>query len=189
VRTWQNTISNTTVLPVANGSRSCTPSNPELASVGSANIQQAVMAGPVTFGSITLKHLLNNGSGPGYQDKAKFTFAKILDYTPGTQPFFVSFQDDQPVGTCSVYSNFVSNPVGDLAALSAGSSFTVKGPNGSMPVAGSPGGFATMLSAAGTFLVPGSYTVTSNGGPDVGPITNATLTIRFANVADAPTVE
>jgi hypothetical protein len=33
-----------------------------------------------------------------------------------------------------------------------------------------------MLSAAGAFLVPGSYTVTSNGGPDVGPI-NATLTI------------
>jgi len=33
-----------------------------------------------------------------------------------------------------------------------------------------------MLSAAGTFLVPGSYTFTSNGGPDVGPI-NATLTI------------
>ena len=36
--------------------------------------------------------------------------------------------------------------------------------------------FTTVLSAAGTFLVPGSYTVTSNGGPDVGPI-NATLTI------------
>jgi hypothetical protein len=84
-----------------------------------------------------------------------------------------------------VYSNFVSNPIGDLADLGAGSSFTVKGPNGSMPVAGSPGGFTTMLSAAGTFLVPGNYTVTSNGGPDVGPI-NATLTIPASPTLLAP---
>ena len=39
------------------------------------------------------------------------------------------------------------------ANLDAGSSFTVKGPNGSMSVAANPGQFSATLSAAGTFLV------------------------------------
>jgi uncharacterized protein (TIGR03437 family) len=179
IGTGQNTISNTTVIPVANGSRTCTPTNPALASSGTANIQQAVMAGPINVGILELHKNLNNGTGPGYFDQTKFTFIKSLNYASGTQPFFLSFVDDQPLGTCLVYSNpngNASNPISNAAPLDAGTSFTVKGPNGSVPLAGNPGQFKAMLSAAGTFLVPGSYTVTSNGGPDVGPI-NATLTI------------
>ena len=45
-----NQISNTTVMPVAIGSRNCTATNPALASV---NVEQAVTAGPVTFGNIS----------------------------------------------------------------------------------------------------------------------------------------
>ena len=45
-----NQISNTTVMPVANGSRNCTPANAALASV---DVEQAVTAGPVTFGDIS----------------------------------------------------------------------------------------------------------------------------------------
>ena len=179
IGTGQNTISNTAVIPVANGSRTCTPTNSALASFGAANIEQAVVAGNINVGILELHKNLNNGTGPGYFDQTKFTFLKVLNYPPGTQPFFLSLVDDQPVGTCVVYSNpngNTSNPIGDAAPLDAGTSFTVKGPNGSVAFAGNPGQFKAMLSAAGTFLVPGSYTVTSNGGPDVGPI-NATLTI------------
>jgi hypothetical protein len=39
-----------------------------------------------------------NDSGTGYQDVAQFQFGKILGYNPGTQPFFVSFIDDQAAG-------------------------------------------------------------------------------------------
>jgi uncharacterized protein (TIGR03437 family) len=179
IGTTGNTVSNTTLIAVANGSRTCTPTNPAFAAIGTANIQQAVAAGPVTYGGIELDHFLNNGTGPGYQDSGKFTFAKILNYVAGTQPFFTSYIDDQPLSTCVVFPNTNGNgtsPIGDLAPLDPGSSFTVKGPNGSVPVAGNPGQFKPILSAAGTFLVAGAYTITSNGGPDVGSI-NATLTI------------
>lgn len=179
IGTTGNTVSNTTLIAVANGSRTCTPTNPAFAAIGTANIHQAVAAGPVTYGGIELRHFLNNGTGPGYQDSGRFTFAKILNYVAGTQPFFTTYIDDQPLSTCVVFPNTNGNgtsPIGDLAPLDPGSSFTVKGPNGSVPVAGNPGQFRPILSAAGTFLVAGTYTITSNGGPDVGQI-NATVTI------------
>jgi hypothetical protein len=83
-------------------------------------------------------------------------------------------------------------PIANLAGVDAGSTFTVKGPNGSVPVAGSSGNKVT-LSSAGTFLVPGgAYTVTGTGGADIGafsgsitlpafptlvsPVNNATVT-------------
>jgi uncharacterized protein (TIGR03437 family) len=163
-----NQISNTTVMPVANGSRNCTSSNPAFTSV---NVEQAVMAGPVTFGSLELDKFSNNNS-PGYHDQAQFFFAKIPSYPPGSQPFFASYIDDQPVGTCLVYDNLNGDNgsnnylFGNLAALDAGSSFTVKGPNGSMTVMGNT---KAPLSAAGAFLVPGDYTITGTGGKDVGP--------------------
>jgi uncharacterized protein (TIGR03437 family) len=163
-----NQISNTTVMPVANGSRNCTSSNPAFTSV---NVEQAVMAGPVTFGSLELDKFSNNNS-PGYHDQAQFFFAKIPSYPPGSQPFFASYIDDQPVGTCSVYDNLNGDNgsnnylFGNLATLDAGSSFTVKGPNGTMTVMGNT---KAPLSAAGAFLVPGDYTITGTGGKDVGP--------------------
>ncbi|MGH9719686.1 MAG: hypothetical protein ACRD8O_05700 [Bryobacteraceae bacterium] len=173
-----NTISNSTVMPVANGSRSCTASNTALASV---DVEQLVMAGPVTFGDIQLRHDLNGVLPPVFQDNAEFTFLKILSYTPGTQPFLNSWFDDQPPGTCIVYNNLnrggdIPIPESSFGALNAGSSFTVRGPNGSVPVAGTAGQFSARLSVAGTFLVPGVYSVTGTGGADVGPF-SATITI------------
>lgn len=137
IGTATNTISNTTVMPVANGSRNCTPSNVALASV---DVEQAVMAGPVTYSEISLIKNLNS-SGNGYLDQAKFEFTKILTYNPGTQPFFMSWIDDQPVGACIVFNNLNSDtnsPKASTADLDGGSSFTVKGPNGSVPVTGTP---------------------------------------------------
>jgi uncharacterized protein (TIGR03437 family) len=167
-------ISNGTVMPVANGSRNCTPTNPALASV---NVEQAVMAGPVTYGFIGLGK--EGKEGGGYQDRARFEFAKILAYGPGSQPFFVSWIDDPPPGTCLVGNSLNGSsdpPITGIADANAGSSFAVRGPNGSMPVTGKPGDFSATLSAAGTFLVPGAaYTVTGAGGADVGPF-SATIT-------------
>jgi hypothetical protein len=57
IGTTTNTVSNTVVLPVANGSRDCTPSNGAFTSV---NIEQGVMAGPVTFGSLELDRFVND---------------------------------------------------------------------------------------------------------------------------------
>jgi uncharacterized protein (TIGR03437 family) len=75
--------SNTTLMPVASGSRNCTFSNPALAS---AAIEQAVMAGPVTFGSLGLRKSANR-TVAGYQDQLQFLFANVPSYPPGTQPF------------------------------------------------------------------------------------------------------
>jgi uncharacterized protein (TIGR03437 family) len=167
-------ISNNTVMPVANGSRNCTPTSPTFASV---NVEQLVSAGPVSFGDIDMEKGFNS-SGTGYQDEAKGVFAKILTYQPGSQPFFASYIDQQPPGTCIVYNSL--NPQNNtgfasLAALDGGSSVTVKGPNGSVTVPQNSSGYST-ISAAGTFLGPGAYTVIGPGGADVGPF-SATITI------------
>ena len=180
-----NQISNNTVMPVAIGSRNCTATNPALASV---NVEQAVTAGPVAFANISLSKDPNSG-GTGYQDDAQFQFAKILTYNPGSQPFFASYVDDQPLGTCIVFNNLQNNsinpPITGFANLDAGSSFTVMGPNGSVPVTGTPGQFNATLSAAGTFLVPGVYTIIGAGGADVGPFT-ATVTIPASPTLTSP---
>jgi uncharacterized protein (TIGR03437 family) len=182
-----NQISNSTLMPVANGSRNCNPNNPALASV---NVEQAVMAGPVTFGGLDLDKRFNDNS-PGYFDQANLTFARVPSYPPGSQPFFASYIDDQPLGTCIVYDNTHEvNGAGsylfsNIAPLDAGSSFTVKGPSGSMNLAGTPGQTRTTLSAAGTFLVPGSYTITGTGGKDVGPF-SATITFPASPTLVSP---
>jgi uncharacterized protein (TIGR03437 family) len=173
-----NTVSNTTLMPVAKGGRDCTPTNPVLASV---NVEQAVMAGPVAYGAIELNHELNGAAPPVFQDTARFEFFKILSLKPGRQPFFATWIDDQPPGTCRAYNNNLfggggTDPTGTVTLLDAGSSFTVKGPNGSVPITGNPGEFSATLSGTGSFLVPGSYTVTGSGGADVGPF-SATITV------------
>jgi uncharacterized protein (TIGR03437 family) len=171
-----NTISNTAVLPVATGSRNCTPTKSAYAPVA-----PGVLAGPVSFASVALAHVQNGGTPPVFQDAVGFQFAKILSYGPGTQPFFMSWLDSQPSGTCAAYGSQNGPggpPITSVAALDAGSSFTVKGPNGTVPLkATTPsqnGRFDVAVNATGSFFVPGAYTVTGNGGADVGAF-NATI--------------
>jgi len=170
-----NHISNTTVMPVAAlGDRNCTPTNPAFAA---ANVEQVVMAGPLMMGNIGLQKIAAS-SGAGYQDMAFFEF---FDETPraGSQPFYVSYTDIQPVGTCRVYNGINADktvPNVGSTNLDAGSSFMVTGPNGTVAVTGQPGDFSATLSAAGTFLVPGAFTVTGSGGANVGAI-NANITV------------
>jgi uncharacterized protein (TIGR03437 family) len=111
-----NTISNNTVMPVANGSRNCTPTNAALATL---NVEQAVTAGPLSIADIDLEKGFND-SGNGYQDRGYFQFIKTLGYNPGSQPFFASYVDELPPGTCIVYNNLNPQnnvPVAGIAAL------------------------------------------------------------------------
>ena len=168
-----NQISNNTVMPVANGGRNCTPND---ASIASVNTEQAVTAGPVSIADIDLEKNFNS-SGTGYEDDGYFQFVKIAA-RPGTEPFFDSFVDQLPVGTCRVYNTLNGNndnAIVGVASLDGGSSVTIKGPNGSLTMQGASGDFTT-INEAGTFLGPGAYTVTGTGGKDVGPF-SATITI------------
>lgn len=178
-----NEVSNNTVIPIANGSRNCTPSNPSLP----ANLEQLVMAGPINYGSLKLSRDAAS-VGNGYQDTATLQFEQFAAYNPGSQPFFSSYADDQPLGTCIVYNILnpkTSIPVPFSNSLSFATTFTVTGPNGGMGLLVSQGKSITTLSSTGTYLAPGSYTVTDNGGSDVGPI-NANVTIPTSSTLTTP---
>jgi uncharacterized protein (TIGR03437 family) len=166
-------ISNTAVMPIANGGRSCTPVNPALAP---GNVEQAIAAGPFTFTSFTLGKNLNN-NGTGYFDDLQYTSGTVSINQPALTPFFLSWIDDQPVGTCIVNNNLNglgSTPQGILFGIAdAGSSVTVKGPKGSQVVQISPGIGQTTIAADGSFFAAGSFTISGSGGADVGPFSAA----------------
>jgi hypothetical protein len=154
------------------------------------------MAGPINTGSLTLSRDPVPGGGSGYQDDGTLQFQQYPAYNPGSQPFFASYVDDRPLGTCIVYNAFNSStslPVPFTNSLSFGTSFTVTGPNGSMGLGIGPGKSITTLSSTGTYLSPGAYTVSSNGGSDIGPIkanvtipTSATLTTPSLTGTNSP---
>jgi hypothetical protein len=81
------------------------------------------------------------------------------------------------MGTCQAFGNLSpsSNPPNtSLASADAGTKFTVSGPNNEqIVVTGGPGQSHPVLSAAGTFLTPGAFTVSGTGGADIGPFTAA----------------
>ena len=177
-----NEISNNTLMQVAaTGSRNCTPAN---AVYASANIEQAVLAGTVTTGSVKMFHYSDGGGT--YEDDASAKFSKVLAFTPGSQPFFISYLDDLPLGTCLVYNN-LNESEGDVtitqSAIDAGSTITLKGPNGSVALPENQG--LNTISGKGTFLVPGAYTVTGTGGADVGSF-SATFTIAALPTLTSP---
>jgi uncharacterized protein (TIGR03437 family) len=177
-----NQVSNTVSMPVAIGSRSCTLSDVALPAT---SVQQL---GPgFKVGLIELDHFAND-NGSGYFDQAKFDFVKILGpVPPAIQPFLASYVDNRPTGTCTVLQGGPSPAdqlFNDISPLDAGSKFTVSGPNGSMTVTAATGD-RPLLSAAGTFLVAGDYTVSGTGGKDVGSFT-ANINIPVSPVLVTP---
>ena len=168
-------LSNSVSIPVAKGSRDCTPVNAALASV---NVEQAVMSG-VSVGSafITISHEITGALPPVFRDHISFEFLKFTGYVAGTQPFFLSWIDYQPDGTCYVlpFNTEIDPPITDLVGLDGGTTFTITGSNGSTQVTGGKaGGVDATISDTGAFLVAGNYTVKGNGGADIGPFTAAT---------------
>jgi uncharacterized protein (TIGR03437 family) len=180
-------ISNYVSMPVASGSRSCTPSNPALSQV---NIEQEVTAGPVTYGAITLSKD-STSSSTAVTDDATLMLLKILTYGAGSQPFFASYLDTPPPGVCTVYNTLSPStkpPIGSSATADAGPGFTVTGPDGVQNVPASNSGRSTaVLSAAGTYLSPGAYTVSGTGGADIGAF-SATATLAIAPTLNPPSL-
>ena len=56
------------------------------------------------------------------------------------------------------------------------------------PWRGTPGQFSATLSAAGTFLSPGAYTITGKGGADIGGF-SAAFNIPAAPALTSPTTQ
>jgi uncharacterized protein (TIGR03437 family) len=170
-----NEVSNSTLMAVApQGSRTCTTSSSFISSSGVQQISTSSAA--FNVGTIKLERRQNiNGQGQltGNTDTGK---AQFFSFTVPTalQPFLVSYLDDQPSGTCAVYNNLNGGNEGGnylnfIGSLNAGANIQVTGPNGSQSIPASGG--SVTLSAAGTFLSPGAYTIAAMGGADVGSFT------------------
>ena len=169
-------ISNNVVMPIAIGSRTCTPTNP----VFTAAVLQLSGNGPTSFSQIALNRQDNYPNG--LQDIAKVTLGRFT-VAPAYQPFFVSYIDDPPPGTCLVSNslNHGNPPFATETGIDAGTQLTINGPNGNQNVPLSGGGESTTtLSQNGSYLSAGTYTVSNgSGGADVkgfsGTITIPTL--------------
>ncbi len=162
-----NFVSNTVAMPVATGSRSCNLIDPAI-----AQIDPAQLSGTIALGVPELDHFFND-SGNGFKDLVQNVFFTAT-VPPSLQPFAGTYLANIPIGTC-ISQTLLGNGGGgfnftNLTVLDSGSSLTITGPNGSMTATVNPGDTAT-LSAAGSFLVPGDYTITGTGGKDVGPFT------------------
>jgi uncharacterized protein (TIGR03437 family) len=181
-----NQVSNTTVMPVAIGSRTCTS-----ATTPGVDISQLSTNSSITLGNVELDHFLND-NGNGFLDQAQGFFARISGLPATTQAFFASFLGNQPLGVCTVigakgpsdvfFNNLVNN--GYVTLLDGGSNFTITGPKGAMTVQ-IPSGGQTVLSPSGAFLVPGDYSFAGTGGKDIGPFT-AHITIPVTPTLTSP---
>jgi uncharacterized protein (TIGR03437 family) len=177
-----NFISNNVVVPVANGSRTCTPANPGLTR---DNVLQLSGNTPVTYGSF---ELTRNDNYPGFAEVGKATFGRVT-VDPAYQPFIASYIDGPPPGTCLVSNNLTSGlkpPFQSQTGLDAGGQLSITGPNGSKSIAGAGGAFKGTLSPNGTYLAPGGYTLGVSGGADV-PAFTTNFTIPALPTMTTPT--
>ncbi len=174
-----NIVSNTVAMPVATGSRSCNILDPAI-----AQTDPAQLAGTIAIGAPEIDHFLND-SGSGFKDLVQNVFFSLI-VPPSLQPFAATFLASIPIGTCAaqLIGSGDNSAFNNLTVLDSGSSITVSGPNGSMTVNAKPGGTAT-LSAAGSFLTPGTYTISGPGGKDVGPF-SATVTVPALPALTSP---
>jgi uncharacterized protein (TIGR03437 family) len=181
-----NNLSNSVALAVAAaGSRSCSPVDPSLP----AALVTALAAnpGPFTYGEINIMRLDNYGQGgSGFTDQFDGGFLRIT-VPSATQPFFFSYIDQPPVGTCQTFNtpNGQPDPPIDAAVGIEGGQVTLQGPNGSKTTPSSGGDFSAELSASGNFLSPGQYTVNVSAGKDVGA-SIASITIPLMPTMTSP---
>jgi hypothetical protein len=114
--------------------------------------------------------------------------AQFVSFTLPTsiQPFFVSYVDDLPPGTCAVYNSLNGTNVGNyfssFKSLDAGPSIKVTGPNGSQTI---PTNGNQVTLGPGNFLSSGTYTLIGTGGADIGSF-NAPFTIPAPPTLTSP---
>jgi len=160
-----NQISNHVVIPVATGSRTCTPSEPTLA--GSVFQQFTTSSSALGIGNLALRRVPTACGTPPcqppYQDKAKATFG-TLTVPAADQPFVISYLDAPPFGTCLVSNK--ANPVTPFTftgGLDAGT-LTLSGPKGNTTLTETPGAPTQYLANLGpNYLAPGNYSFSSTG--------------------------
>lgn len=175
-----NEISNGVAIAVANGSRTCTPTNASL-----SPLTALLGTTPtVKYGQVDLDRQDNY---PGFQDVVQGQFA-LAAVTAADQPFFLTYIDDSALGTCQVFNNANNGfnvPVSFPNSLDPGSPLTVKGPSGSVVVPGGQGQYSGVLSANGNFLGPGTFTVSFPGGADI-PAFSTSITIPALATMTSP---
>jgi len=172
-------VSNSTVIPVANGSRTCTPADP---TVAAANIQQWASLPSPTLGVAQVDAFPNPDIGT---ERVRFTLVRA-SIPPALRPFLVSYLDPPPPGTCSVVPYHDFNGAGTtspiemfLSKLSpvpidAGAHFTFTGPKGTTATVTSSGDWVVINSQTVVFIgstYAGSYIFTGGPGNDVGAFT------------------
>ncbi len=187
-------VSNSAVVPVASGSRTCTPAD---SVVAAANIQQWASLASPTLGIAQVDQYPNQDRG--FTERAKFTFVRA-SIPPALQPFLVSYLDQPPAGTCTVvpyhdiFAAGTSYPIetflGKLnpVAIDAGSRFTFTGPKNTTATVSANSGDWVVISPSGTFIgstPAGGYTFTGGPGNDVGAFT-APLTVSSAPSFTSP---
>ena len=182
-----NQISNNVVIPVAHGTRTCTPTEPALA--GNVFKQLTTSTGSAV-GSLTLRRRPVACNSPPCQtpsvDEALGTFASLA-VSAAFQPFIISYLDTEPLGTCLVSNKAnPATPYNIASGLDAGA-ITLQGPSGNSvltEVQGSPTQYGATL-GPGNYLVPGNYTLSGAGGKDVGSF-SAPITIPAMPVWSNP---
>lgn len=179
-----------TIAVVAKGQSSC--SSPTLSQ---AQLARLDLGGTITVGSLSLSKLSSSVNVPGTgaftskTESAGGSFAKYGIDAVATAPFSLT-----QIGACYVYrrsgtTQEISQGGSTVTSLNAGSQLTLNGPNAAnvaMPMTAGASGFygATLYSngfngvgAIGTpTLTQGTYTISGNGGSDIGPFT-ASVTV------------
>lgn len=183
-------VSNSTVIPVANGSRTCTPADP---TVAAANIQQWASLPSPTLGIAQVDTSETHG------ERARFTFVRA-SIPPAVQPFLVSYLDPPPPGTCTVspyhdiFTAGTNFPIDMFLSklspvpIDAGSHFTFTGPKGATAAVTSSGDWVVFNDPTQELIgskYAGSYIFAGGPGNDVGAFTTQ-LTVPLVPTFTSP---
>jgi hypothetical protein len=190
----QINVSNSTAIPVANGSRTCTPADP---TVAAANIQQWASLPSPTLGIAQVD--VSSSPTQIHVERARFTFVRA-SIPPAVQPFLVSYLDPPPPGTCTVgpfhdiFAAGTHSPIdkfiGKLGTvpIDAGSSFKFTGPKGASTTVTSSGDWVVFNDPTEELIrykYAGSYIFAGGPGNDVGAFTTQ-LTVSLVPTFTSP---
>ena len=183
-------VSNSTSIPVANGSRTCTPADP---TVAAANIQQWASLPSPTLG------IAQADTSETHTERARFTFVQA-SIKPAVQPFLVSYLDPPPPGTCTVspyhdiFTTGTNFPIDvflsklSTVPIDAGSHFTFTGPKGATATVTSSGDWVVFNDPTQELIgskYAGSYIFAGGLGNDVGAFTTQ-LTVPLVPTFTSP---
>lgn len=184
-------VSNTALIPIGSSSRSCTPQSPALTSSIVSTVTTS--PGPIDVATVEFGREINtvNSSGVFYADYglAEFGQYSVSYLGQSSQPTILTSLDSPPAGTCVAYNLGSGGNTSFLTAVSGADpgTITVTAPSPNPPVnmtnkGGTPQTYESVFSPLGTYFSAGQYTISNNGGRDIGK-----FSIGFTIVGPAPT--